>query len=341
MSQEQIIVFNLEWNGGCGEVRLNEILQIGAVKLERFGGPVVDTFRAFVKPSVHKALNGAAKSLAFSRAELDGGESFAVVLERFLTWCGKDCLFASWGPHDLKVLRDNVAFWKLAVPLPTAVCDLQAAAGKTAGARGEMALNVMADYFALPDSLDFHDALNDALYAALIGETLVAMGGEENIRTCCSSGIFDGYSPDSFPSQKLYSYVTHTGQRRGGFAEEQAVLNHRNIRRQACPGCAQPLYITQWYPLGEHSYLSRIACPEHGRQYFWLTLSRSEKGTWRGKVHTLESGPDIQNLYSRCDKSKVILCKRSRHRKRKAWYRRILRGPCNKPDGIVVQSEGI
>ena len=110
MGIDSIIVFDLEWNGGWGEARLNEILQIGAVKLERFDGPVVDTFRTFVKPIVHKTLNKAARILPFSMEELVGGEPFPLALERFMSWCGADCLFATWGPHDLKELRDNATF---------------------------------------------------------------------------------------------------------------------------------------------------------------------------------------------------------------------------------------
>ena len=71
MKKHMMIVFDLEWNGGWGKVKLNEVLQIGAVKLARLGGPVVDSFRAFVKPVVHKKLNRAAKGLAFSAGELD------------------------------------------------------------------------------------------------------------------------------------------------------------------------------------------------------------------------------------------------------------------------------
>lgn len=327
MGIDSIIVFDLEWNGGCGEAQLNEILQIGALRLERFDGPVVDTFRAFVKPIVHKTLNKAARALPFSMEELVGGEPFPLALERFLSWCGEDCLFASWGPHDLKELRDNAAFWKVNIPLPEAACDLQAAAGKVFGAKGEIALSVMAEYLGLLDSLDFHDALNDAFYAAMIGRTVVAMGGEDMILACCHSSIFDRYTYATFRPYDLYPYVVHTGPRHGGFTGEKAVLNNRNVRRQFCPVCGKLFNIARWYPLGEYSYLAGVTCPEHGRQYFWATLSLSGKGTWRGKVHTLKMGPDIQTLYKRCDKESVILCKRFKHRKRKTRHQPILQGP--------------
>ena len=319
MSTESIVVFDLEWNGGWGGVKLNEILQIGAVKLKRFRGPVVDKFRAFVKPTVHKSFNRAAKDLAISKAELDGGESFAAVLERFLAWCGEDCLLASWGPNDLRELRANAEFWDLDVPIPATACDLQAAAGIVAGVKNNVALSAMAEYFGLPDALEFHDALNDAFYAAAVGEMVMLLGGEDVIQACCRSGAS---SPRKANLQKLRPYVLHTGPRCGGFLREQAALSGPGICRQQCHTCGSPLRIACWFPLGEHSYLTQVTCPEHGPQYFWVTLTRAEKGTWRGKVHTLRTEPAVYALYQNRDKAQVVLCQRSGPKKRRTRYRR-------------------
>ena len=37
-----MIVFDIEWNHGCDESPLDEILQIGAVRLDRLGGRILD-----------------------------------------------------------------------------------------------------------------------------------------------------------------------------------------------------------------------------------------------------------------------------------------------------------
>ena len=58
-----MIVLDLEWNRGYDKTPLDEILQIGAVRLDRPGGRIVDTFNVFIKPHVHKRLNRTAKAL--------------------------------------------------------------------------------------------------------------------------------------------------------------------------------------------------------------------------------------------------------------------------------------
>ena len=49
-----MIVLDLEWNRGYDKTPLEEILQIGAVKLDKLGGTITDTFCIFVHPCVHR-----------------------------------------------------------------------------------------------------------------------------------------------------------------------------------------------------------------------------------------------------------------------------------------------
>lgn len=44
-----MIILDLEWNRGYDNRPLNEILQIGAVRIERLGGPIVGTFKSLFK----------------------------------------------------------------------------------------------------------------------------------------------------------------------------------------------------------------------------------------------------------------------------------------------------
>ena len=49
-----MIIMDLEWNRSYDKISLEEILQIGAVKIDRMGGPIQDTFSMFIHPRVHK-----------------------------------------------------------------------------------------------------------------------------------------------------------------------------------------------------------------------------------------------------------------------------------------------
>lgn len=58
-----MIVMDLEWNRGYDDKPVSEILQIGAVRTEKPGGPILDTFNAYIRPVVHKKADRWAKEL--------------------------------------------------------------------------------------------------------------------------------------------------------------------------------------------------------------------------------------------------------------------------------------
>ena len=58
-----MIIWDLEWNRGYDRTPLDEILQIGAVRVAGLGGPVLDTFNAYIRPAVHKKFDPGARRL--------------------------------------------------------------------------------------------------------------------------------------------------------------------------------------------------------------------------------------------------------------------------------------
>lgn len=63
-----MIIFDFEWNRGYDKKPLDEILQIGAVRVDRLGGPVTDTFNVYIRPVVHKKFDPGAKKTARARS---------------------------------------------------------------------------------------------------------------------------------------------------------------------------------------------------------------------------------------------------------------------------------
>lgn len=164
-----MIVFDMEWNSGRYErVRLNEILQISAVKVE--GIRILDTFNAYIRPKAHKRFSPPAEALPALEDCLRSDLDFPGAMERFLTWCGEDHLFGTWGENDFQTLKENLLYWKVEAPLPDTFLDLQAGFCATVGAKGAMALQYAVEYCRIPDIFDFHDARNDALYTALVSQ---------------------------------------------------------------------------------------------------------------------------------------------------------------------------
>ncbi len=95
-----MIILDLEWNRSYDKKPLDEILQIGAVRVEKLGGPVVDTFSVFIRPQVHKRFDPGARKLPELRASIESNVEFPAGLEMFRTWCGEETAFAAWGGGD-------------------------------------------------------------------------------------------------------------------------------------------------------------------------------------------------------------------------------------------------
>ena len=168
-----MIVMDLEWNRSYDRKRLDEILQIGAVRIDATGGPILSTFNAFIRPRVHKRFDPGARKLPDLQKSVNSKTSFAEAWAAFMDWCGAERVFAFWGPDDFGVIRQNCAYWGVPAPEPERVYDFQRAFAHAFGTPTQMmALWRVVDYLGIPDVFDFHNALYDATYTALIGAWL-------------------------------------------------------------------------------------------------------------------------------------------------------------------------
>ena len=267
-----MIVFDIEWNHGRDEIRLDEILQIGAVRLDRLGGKIVDTFQVNIRPSVHKELGIAAREVldlpTFLRSELD----FPQAMEAFCRWCGAERLFAAWGNSDVEVLRRNCAYWNVPAPEMNQVYDIQASFSDRLGSKLRIALYRAVEYCAIPDCFDCHDALNDAVYTALIGEWIPA----DRLMLCALPRRLQRLCDEKFPRQPR--------RRVGPFGSKEAVLEARESRRAVCPHCGRKMWIQTWVSGGQDRYYADFCCPVHGWYLCRLTLDAGEDGRWRGRA---------------------------------------------------------
>ena len=168
-----MIVLDLEWNQPFGGRRMEEIIQIGAVRLAEPGGAVQDWFNMHIRPSIYPKLSPVARKLPESVQALTAELDFPAAYQAFLDWCGDDSLWAEWGAQDHGVLAANAAYWRMPEPPVTACVDLQAAFGRTLGIGigRRVALEQAAEYCGIPLIYEFHNALYDALYDMLGAET--------------------------------------------------------------------------------------------------------------------------------------------------------------------------
>ena len=104
------IVYDLEatcWEGNPPNL-VQEIIEIGAVKINRYGEET-GTFSRFVKPILNPSLSLFCRQLTtIGQSAIDKAMAFGEVVEDFKAWAGVsadvECLFGYWGRFDRKML---------------------------------------------------------------------------------------------------------------------------------------------------------------------------------------------------------------------------------------------
>lgn len=300
-----MIIIDLEWNRGYDKTPLEEILQIGAVKLDALGGKITDTFSIFVHPCVHKRLNRTAKTLPELDAAFDSPYDFPTALRIFKEWCGEDTVFADWGGDDFDVLRQNCEFWIVPPPEVTERIDLQLAFSLRVGTSQGVALHRAVEYCGIPTPFTFHNALNDAMYTAMVtdwldADTMALLALPKEIRRLGNVPAFEPPVPRTV----------------GDYGSRRSALNGRGCRRIECPLCGESSWVRKWYTAEEGVYLADFRCKEHGSFVCRLTLSAGEDRLWRGALEVPAVTPALLQEFDRAIRAECIVCQVSSHHKK-------------------------
>jgi len=180
------IVFDLEFNqdfSTAGNGRTDrpcfEIIQIGAVKLDRYFN-VTDTMMRYVKPTIYPVVNPFVTELTgITTDQLAAAETFPEVYQAFTEFAdGTESVFCIWGMADMKELYRNIEYHHLNHrELSKRYVNLQPVAAHhfTLPKKKLLKLKAAAEMFHIPLVYTFHNALHDALYTA---EILKKVGSE-------------------------------------------------------------------------------------------------------------------------------------------------------------------
>lgn len=312
-----MVVLDLEWNRGYDKEPLNEILQIGAVRIDRLCGPVVDSFNACIRPLVHKKFDLGAKRLPERAAFKASRLTFPAAMMEFRAWVGGETQFACWGGGDVETLNESCKFWGVPPLEVGELFDFQQALSYVLGTDQHLALWRAVEYCGIPDVFDYHSALNDAMYTALIGGWLtweaLARLPEQALSRGCRTALKLSKLP--FPQQPK--------QKIGPVQAVKSVLNARNGRIHACPLCGGKHGVARWHfavPEGgdvPQQYYGVFACPEHGRFLCCLTVIRDEDGLWQGECSVPQPTEELAREYAAAVDGGVYVCKRAKRRRRK------------------------
>lgn len=317
-----MIIFDPEWNRGYDTKSLDEILQIGAVKIAGLGQPVLDTFNVYIRPCIHKKFGPGAKHLPDLKESIESEIDFPQGLSMFLAWCGDERELAAWGNDDFKALQQNCEYWKLTVPDFQAKYNLQRAFGHTIGEdHRQISLQSAIASCGIPAEETLHNALRDAIYTAAVSTRITeeALAYRPPKKRAKRRNRYPKFSKEQFRAQPKY--------RVGPYPALQTVLNSKRARQPLCPACGKPMCVHRWSgPVGS-CYYAVVGCEEHGKFLCRLTVTQLENGEWRGRMTVPAITPDLEGEHQRALEKGTINCTGSIHKKKKKrWYGRCLSG---------------
>lgn len=299
------IVLDLEWNQTYFPKNMikepvllrGEIVQIGAVKLDD-GFRVVDTFKAMVAPKYYKKMHKRVSKLTgITTGQLQDGQPFPAVFEQFKAWCGQPCVFLTWGPDDINMLRDNVLLHALDAGWLPDTYNVQIIFGdQILKERRQMALTDAMELLHQP-ALVAHDALNDARNTACICGCLdMEKGLAEYQSLSRQPKVRNDHGEDgaSAHEEPLESWEAS-----GAYATRAEALHDPEVLRFACPGSGEPVACEGIVRQSYDKYIAIGKCEDGTQLLVRFKLKKQEDDTWRVSRVLWEMDEANRQLYRR------------------------------------------
>jgi len=278
------IIFDLEWNqsrSSKDDEEKNkdlpmEIVEIGAVKLNE-NREMISEFSELVKPQIYQELNNITKRLIhLQMEELEKGKPFPEVMERFLEWCGDDCIFCTWGTLDLLELQRNMKYYNMP-PLskgPIRFYDIQKLFSIAyEDSKSRRTLEYAIDMLDIHKDIPFHRAFSDAYYTAQIFDMIE----DPDVLELYS---YDAYNAPVTKDDEIYvvfkDYAKHITRT---FESKTDLLEDKEITSIYCYHCDRKLRKKiKWFSLNKKIYYSLAKCPRHGHIKSKLRIRKTEEG---------------------------------------------------------------
>lgn len=274
------IVLDLEWNQGRDtEIRkdlLFEIIEIGAVKLNR-KMEIVSNFNRLIKPQVYKELHYITEKLIrLTKEDLMKEDSFVEVMEDFLEWCGKDFMFATWGPLDLHELQQNMKYYYMD-PIENGrvkFLDLQKLFSLAfEDGKIRRTLEAAVDTLPITKDIPFHRALSDAFYTSKI---FIIM--KQEVPEVIKKVSFDIFIPPKKKREEIkivfdtyYKYISRE------FEDKVQALNDKEVMNTRCYVChrATKKHL-KWFSANGKHYYHVSSCKKHGFMKSKVRIKKTE-----------------------------------------------------------------
>lgn len=170
----EYIVIDLEatcWKFPKGREK-QEIIEIGAVKLDPYGG-VVDTFQSMVKPVMHPVLSHFCIALTnIKQSDVEYASEFPKVADDFVNWIGEENVIymAAWGSVDQEFLKNACDFYDFEYFWTSPIANLKKQYSHFKGLAKPIGLKKAVEKEGFEFTGNHHRALDDAINTAKIFE---------------------------------------------------------------------------------------------------------------------------------------------------------------------------
>ncbi len=294
------IVLDLEWNqsntGKEPEVKEIpfEIIDIGAVKLNK-ERTVTGTYNQLIKPTVYQHMHMITGNLIHLHMEdLQTGKPFTEVMDEFLSWCGEDYIFCTWGPLDLYELQRNMHYYGME-PLsdkPIQFLDIQKLFSIAyEDKKSRRSLEYAIDYLKIEKDVPFHRAYSDAHYTAAVLALI-------------EEGVLENYSIDTYVLPKtrkdeihvmFHDYMKYVSRE---FSDKQQAMEDREVISTKCYLCRRNIRKKiRWFSPNGKNYYSISQCPVHGYMKSKIRIRKSRNdGVYVVKTSKFISREDYDKI---------------------------------------------
>lgn len=307
------IVLDLEWNQSSENEEtvkdLNfEIIEIGAVRLDE-QMVMVSEFSRLVKPQVYRELHRiTSKLIHMQMQELEHGEPFPEVVTDFLSWCGEDYIFCTWGPLDLAELQSNMRYYGLE-PLskgPIRFLDIQKLFSIAyEDSKSRRTLEYAVDFLKIEKDIPFHRAFSDAYYA---GKVLT--GIPPKVFEYVS---FDVFNPPRTREdevrivfEKYAKYISRV------FPDKMVAFSDKEVISSKCYLCHKNLKKKiRWFSPNGKNYYCVASCDKHGLLKGKIRIRRAEnESVYVVKTTKFITPQEAESIKERRDHARELRKKR-------------------------------
>ena len=274
------IVLDLEWNQ-CPDGKRNkveklpfEVIEIGAVKVNE-KQEIIGQFSELVKPQVYKEMDSnISKIVHVTMEDLQKGRPFPEVMKDFLEWCGEETVFCTWGPMDLVELQRNMKYYQFPTlsHKPFFYYDVQRLfAVFFEENKQARTLAFAVEFFHIEEKEEFHSAIADAKYTALIFQKF-------DLKKTKKYMEIDYFNAPKKREDEMYvSFTSYSKYISMEYKTKELLLGAKNVKSAVCCICqGHASKKIDWFSNNNRNYYGVFLCKQHGYLKGKLRVKKSE-----------------------------------------------------------------